>query len=97
MKPFIVVTLCSMLSAPMLFSQSGSINNTLSDGGIFTIKDGTTTFLTLSQSTGYLGLNKSLTLPPTTDATLGVIFKGADRFIHDFEATGTSGPTRSWE
>jgi len=79
MKPFIVVALCSMLSAPTLFSQSGSINNSLSDGGIFTIKDGSTTFLTLSQSDGSLSLNNIL------------IFKGADRFIHDFEVASTFG------
>ena len=91
MKPFIVVTLCSMLSAPMLFSQSGSINNTLSDGGIFTIKDGSTTFLTLSQSDGSLSLSNIFTLPVTTASGVGVIFKGADRFIHDFKATGTDG------
>jgi len=91
MKPFIVVTLCSMLSAPMLFSQTGSINNTLGLSGMFTIKDGSTTFLTLSQSDGYLGLSRSLTMPVTAVSGLGVIYKGSDRFIHDYKASGADG------
>jgi len=73
------------------FSQSGSINNTIGSSGSFTVKDGSTTFLTLTQSDGYLSLAKSLSLPATTDATVGVIFKGTDPFIHDYQASGTSG------
>jgi hypothetical protein len=66
------------------FSQN-NITNTLGTGGFFTIKDGSTTFFTLSQSDG------SITLPVTTSPSLGVIFKGADRFIHDFYPAGAIG------
>lgn len=81
-------TLVTALIAP-IYAQS--INNTLGSGGTFTIKDVSTTFLTLSQSDGYLNLTNSLTLPVTTESTLGVIFKGTDRFIHDYNAPGTVG------
>jgi hypothetical protein len=77
------------LAAGVGYAQN--ITNTLGTNGTFTIKDGSTTFLTLSQSNGYLGLSSSLTLPATTSSTFGVIFKGADRFIHNFTASGTNG------
>jgi hypothetical protein len=87
---FFAAVLVVMLAIP-LYGQNGSINNTLGTGGAFSVKDGSATFLTLSQSTGYLGLNKSLTLPATTDATLGVIFKDGNRFIHNYQAPGMVG------
>ena len=40
---------------------------------------------------GSLSVTDSITLPLTTDATTGIIFKGADRFMHDFTLTGTNG------
>ncbi|MDZ7764557.1 MAG: hypothetical protein U5K00_09040 [Melioribacteraceae bacterium] len=43
-----------------LYSQSGSINNTLGSGGLFTIKDGSTTFFSLDQSDGELTLSGSV-------------------------------------
>ncbi len=91
MKTAFFTTILLAILPASLNGQSGSINNTLGSGGSFNIKDGSSTFLSLSQSNGYLGLNKSLTLPVTTDATLGVIFKGAGRFIHDYQASGTNG------
>jgi hypothetical protein len=81
-----------LLTVPtLLYSQSGSINNTLGDGGTFTIRDGSTTFLSLSQSTGGLSLSNCLALPFTTSSTLGVIWKNNDRFIHDYRDPGASG------
>lgn len=56
-----------------------NITNTLGAGGSFIIKDGAKTFLTLNQSTGYLTLNS------------GVIFKGADRFIHNYSPDSAYG------
>ena len=56
MKPFIVVTLCSILSAPMLFSQSGSINNTLGSGGAFTVKGATSDSLLVVKDNGNVGI-----------------------------------------
>jgi trimeric autotransporter adhesin len=64
------------------FSQS--ITNTLGVSGLFRIKDASNNYMTVSQSTGYLSLDKSLVIPHTTDSTLGVIFKGSDRFIHNY-------------
>lgn len=78
------VTILILLMVPtLLYSQSGNINNMLGSGGTFTIKDGSNTFMTLSQSDGYLNLVKSLKLPVTTGSTVGVIYKGSYRFIHD--------------
>jgi hypothetical protein len=87
---FFATTLVVMLAVP-LYGQNGSITNTLGTGGAFTVKYGSTTFLTLSQTNGNFGLNRNLTLPATTDATQGVILKGGKRFIHDYHPAGTSG------
>ena len=73
------------------YTYSQNITNTLGTEGLFTVKDGSTTFLSLSQSDGFLSLNNSFTLPVTTGSTLGVIFKGANRFIHDYKAPGANG------
>jgi trimeric autotransporter adhesin len=87
----ILAAMTLVLLPTFAFSQTGSINNTLAAGGSFTIKDGSTTFLSLSQSDGTLSLNNMLTLPSSTDSTLGVIYKGTIRFIHDFQGSGTTG------
>ncbi|MFA6599211.1 MAG: tail fiber domain-containing protein [Ignavibacteriaceae bacterium] len=39
----------------------------------------------------YLNVSKSITLPNTSDSTLGVIYKGGNRFIHDYTAPGKDG------
>ena len=79
----IIVAFC--LLVPSLVYSQNNITNTLGTGGVFTIKDGSTTFFTLSQSDGHI------TLPATTNSSLGVIFKGSDRFFHDFKPTGAYG------
>jgi trimeric autotransporter adhesin len=66
----------------MTFSQS--ITNTLGTGGVFTIKDASTNFLTLSQSTGEVNILKSLRLENTINSTSGVIYKGTERFLHNY-------------
>lgn len=58
-----------------MFSQN--ITATLGTSGSFIIKDGTNIFLTLDQLNGYLTLNS------------GVIFNGADRFIHNYGSYNT--------
>jgi len=68
-----------------------NITNTLGSGGSFVVKDGSTTFLSLSQADGNVSVNNTLTLPVTTASTLGVIFKDGLRFVHDFQAAGTAG------
>ena len=80
-----------VMTAVTALSQTGSINNTLGSSGSFTIKDGSTTFFTLSQTNGNVTLNNIMTLPMTTDSTMGVIFKGSERFIHNFQAAGVEG------
>ena len=83
---FLVLT-----SWDQIYSQSGSINNTLGSGGSFVIKDATTTFLNLDQANGYLNLSKSLKLLETSGAAVGVIYKGSNRFIHTYIPPGTTG------
>ncbi len=68
-------------------SNAQDITNTLAPNGNFKIKDGNTDYLSLSQSTGFLSLNRSLVLPNTTSSSLGVIFKGTERFLYNY---GTS-------
>ncbi|NCS90655.1 MAG: hypothetical protein AUJ54_05330 [Ignavibacteria bacterium CG1_02_37_35] len=91
MKTKLFIILLMAILSTSLYSQSGSINNTLGSGGSFIIKDGASTFFTLAQSTGYVTLNKSMSLSYTTGSTIGVIYKGAERFIHDYTASGTDG------
>jgi len=75
------------ITTSLIYSQS-DIVNTLGTGGIFSIKNGSTTFFSLSQSDG------RITLPVTTSpSNLGVIFKGTNSFIHDFAPSGALGNT----
>ncbi|MEO8512977.1 MAG: tail fiber domain-containing protein [Ignavibacteria bacterium] len=85
-----VIIICNLIiccaSGELLIAQS--INGKLGSGGQFIIRDTTNTFLTLSQSTGELSLNRSLLLPVTTqNSQLGSIFKGTVRFLHNFSPT----------
>lgn len=80
MKIFSQLSLFFLLSS-LIFCQN-NITNTLGAGGTFTIKDNSTTFFTLSQSDG------RITLPNTTSPSLGVVYKGTDRFMHDYKPAG---------
>ncbi len=91
MKSTLFTTMLLVMLASVLYGQTGSINNTLGSGGAFVVKDGSATFLSLSQSDGNLSLNSSLSLSVSTSSTLGVIFKGGDRFMHDYQDAGTNG------
>ncbi len=68
---------------------SQSITNTLGTNGIFMIKDASNNYLTLNQSTGQVNILGSLRLENTTSSTLGVVFKGADRFLHNYGSANT--------
>jgi len=81
MKTIIILVTTIILSTGL---QSQNINGKLGTGGQFILRDTNNTFLTLPQSTGYLNLNRSLVLPNTTGSTIGVIYKGADRLLHDY-------------
>jgi trimeric autotransporter adhesin len=78
---FVIQTLC----------QTGNITNTLGSSGVYTIKDASTTFLSLNQTNGLLSLNNNLSIPYTTSSSVGVILKGTDSFIHNYQAVGTTG------
>lgn len=87
-----IVFVLAVFLTVTLYGQSGSINNTLGTGGSFNIKDGTpATFLSLSQASGLLTLNYSLSLPNTTSSSIGVIYKGSDRFIHNYSSGSNYG------
>lgn len=63
-----------------------NITNTLGAGGLFKVKDATTDFFTLNQNNG------TITLPLQLSGNQrGSIFKGADRFLHTYNGTGTDG------
>jgi hypothetical protein len=79
--------ICNLLICNLLFSQN--ITNTLGTSGLFTIKDGSNNYLTLSQSTGQVNILKTLRLENTTNSSIGVIFKGADRFLHNYGTENT--------
>lgn len=72
-------------------SNAQDITNALGTNGLFTIKNGSNNYLTLSQATGYLSLDKSFVLPNTINSTIGVIYKNANRFIHDYVPVGADG------
>lgn len=80
---FLILSLCSLPS----FSQN--ITNTLGATGLFRIIDASNDFLTVTQSTGDVLIRKTLTLENTSGATTGVIYKGNNRFIHNFGSMNT--------
>lgn len=70
-----------------VFSQN--ITNTLGTGGAFTIKDASNNYLTLSQTNGQVNILRSLRLENTTSSSLGILFKGPDRFLHNYGTNNT--------
>ncbi len=89
MKTKLFILLLMAIFGSSTYSQS--ITNTLGSSGSFIIKDGASTFFSLSQSNGNLTLSNNFYLPFTSSSNLGVIFKGNDRFIHDYNASGVDG------
>ena len=90
-KLFYITIICiacgELLISNLLIAQN--INTTLGTLGVFTIKDASNNYFTLSQSTGQVNILKTLRLENTTNSTTGVIFKGTDRFIHNDGANNT--------
>lgn len=84
-----IITASMLVLCINIFSQN--INGKLGINGQFILRDTTNTFLTLPQNTGYLNLNRSFVLQNTTGSTIGVMYKGTDRFMHNYQATGTAG------
>ena len=74
-----------------IINYSQNITNTLPTGGSFMVKDGSATFLSLNQGNGFLSLNKNFILSHSADSLHGVIYKGTNSFLHDYQAAGTDG------
>jgi trimeric autotransporter adhesin len=89
MKIIITFLLFFMLTS-VIYAQN-NITNTLGTGGLFIIKDSSNGFLTVDQSTGQINIDRTLRLENTFSPSLGVIFKGANRFLHDYKSSGTVG------
>lgn len=80
----ILTTLFLFILFPVIALSQNNITNTLGSSGIFTIKDGSTNYFTLTQSTGQVNILNTLRLENTTNSTTGVIYKGTDRFLHNY-------------
>ncbi len=77
----------NLIICNLLIAQN--ITNTLGTSGVFSLKDNVTTYLSLSQSSGNLSLNRGLVISNTTSSTVGVIYKGVDRFLHNYGLNNT--------
>lgn len=69
------------------------ITNTLAPNGEFKVKDNTTDYLNISQSTGNLSLLRNLELGSllNSTSTIGVITKNGQRFIHNYNQVNGDG------
>jgi trimeric autotransporter adhesin len=65
------------------------ITSTLASGGKFIVKDSLNNFLTIDQLTSQVNILNTLRLENTTSPSLGVIFMGPDRFIHNYGTNNT--------
>lgn len=83
----LIVILHFFLITKIFFSQN--IINTLGSGGIFTVKDASNNFFTVTQSTGQVNILKTLRLEMTTGTTGGVLYWGNDRFLHNYGTGNT--------
>ncbi len=81
------IVICNLLICNLQYAQN--ITNTLGTSGVFKIKDGSTDYFTLSQSTGQVNILNTLRLENTISSTTGIIFKGANRFMHNFGTNNT--------
>jgi hypothetical protein len=86
MKKLTLTALLLILNV-VLYSQD--INGKLGTSGQFIIRDTSSTFLTVPQNTGYLTLNRSLSLPVTSSSSIGVIYKDSFRFLHTYGSQNT--------
>jgi hypothetical protein len=82
-----IFLICNLVICNLLIAQS--INLTLGSGGVFTIKDASTNYFTLSQSTGQVNIIKSLRLENTSGLGTGAIYFGPNRFIHNYGIQNT--------
>lgn len=77
----IVLTSIFVITIP---AAAQNITNIVGTNGTYKIKNSTTDFLILTQSTGEVRITKTLRLETTTSSTVGVVYLGTNRFIHNF-------------
>src|SRR5690349_2166124 len=86
-RKFIVKHLTALgILLPVLITSSyaQNVTNTLGTNGTFAIKNSTTNYFTLSQSTGDVTIAKTLRLETSTGTNVGVLYMGSDKFLHNF-------------
>src|SRR5688572_2161350 len=86
-KMKILLIALSMFVSMNVLSQS--ITTTLGTNGTFSIKNGTSNYLTISQSSGQVHIPNTLNLGSTTGSTQGVLYFGANRFMHIYGSNNT--------
>lgn len=95
MKTAILATVLLITLLPRAYGQSGSINNTLGTDGQFTIMENSQTLFLLNRLNMTLNidlaLEDNLWLPHTSSITKGVIFKGGDPFMHNYQGPSSQG------
>ncbi len=87
MKTTIKLIIFCVTFSGIQFAQN--ITNTLGTSGIFYIKNSSTNYFTLTQSTGQVSILNTLRMEPTTSSTVGVIYNGSNRFLHNFGSSNT--------
>ena len=70
-------------------SQSQNITNIIGTNGWFTIRNGSNTYFSLSQSSGNVNLSNSIILQNTSSLSTGVIYKGSNSFLHNYGSANT--------
>lgn len=75
------------------YAQTGSINNTLGTGGSFSVKDGSSNFFRIDQSTGNSFILRNLEIGSLDNSTttVGVITKNGINFLHNYNFPGHYG------
>lgn len=82
----LLITLSLFVSMNVL---SQSITTTLGTNGTFSIKNGSSNYFTISQSSGQVHIPNTLRLGTTTGPTQGVLYFGANRFMHVYGSNNT--------
>lgn len=83
-KIILILAVCASIN---IFSQN--ITNTLGVSGQFYIKHGTTTLLSVSQTDSIMNVNYSFKIPNTISSRIGIIYKGSERFLHNYGTDNT--------
>jgi len=86
-----IIKIIIILAAVNVFSNSQNILNTVGPGGVFRIKDGSSTFFNIRQSDGLSEFSGNIKLLNTNVNLKGVIYKDLESFIHNYEGPGSLG------